>query len=108
MGEVTKYLVYNARKRGTDSASMYFKRTENIAGVKVRPPFFFPPLSFFCPFRVFVFGFLLCSWRALRDGSLTRPLLLSLLLYALSTGHAIPGAHARRPALARYRESLKV
>ncbi|KAJ1031681.1 hypothetical protein NDA13_002071 [Ustilago tritici] len=34
LGEVTKYLVYNARKRGTDSASNYFKRTENIAGVK--------------------------------------------------------------------------
>jgi len=34
LGEVTKYLVYNARKRGTDSASDYFKRTENIAGVK--------------------------------------------------------------------------
>ena len=52
LGEVTKYLVYNARKRGTDSesflcyktmafilkqhvgASEYFKRTENIAGVK--------------------------------------------------------------------------
>lgn len=34
LGEVTKYLVYNARKRGTDAASMYFKRTENIAGVK--------------------------------------------------------------------------
>ncbi|KAK0538255.1 Uracil-regulated protein 1 [Tilletia horrida] len=34
LGEVIKYLVYNARKRGTDSANMYFKRTENIAGVK--------------------------------------------------------------------------
>jgi len=56
LGEVTKYLVYNARKRGTDKASEYFKvslskntytksitdewfpprqqRTENIAGVK--------------------------------------------------------------------------
>ncbi|PWN52500.1 hypothetical protein IE53DRAFT_326546 [Violaceomyces palustris] len=34
LGEVTKYLVYNARKRGSDSASNYFKRTENIAGVK--------------------------------------------------------------------------
>ena len=51
LGEVTKYLVYNARKRGADSgfkfanadnictetrkgASEYFKRTENIAGVK--------------------------------------------------------------------------
>lgn len=34
LGEVTKYLVYNARKRGTDRASDYFKRTENIAGVK--------------------------------------------------------------------------
>ncbi|KAF2841423.1 GTP cyclohydrolase-like protein II [Patellaria atrata CBS 101060] len=34
LGEVTKYLVYNARKRGIDRASEYFKRTENIAGVK--------------------------------------------------------------------------
>lgn len=34
LGEVTKYLVYNARKRGTDRASEYFQRTENIAGVK--------------------------------------------------------------------------
>jgi GTP cyclohydrolase II len=34
LGEVTKYLVYNARKRGTDRASEYFLRTENIAGVK--------------------------------------------------------------------------
>lgn len=34
LGEVTKYLVYNARKRGTDRASEYFRRTENIAGVK--------------------------------------------------------------------------
>ncbi|KAI9891299.1 MAG: putative GTP cyclohydrolase [Vezdaea aestivalis] len=35
LGEVTKYLVYNARKRGSDKASEYFLRTENIAGVKV-------------------------------------------------------------------------
>lgn len=34
MGEVTKYLVYNARKRGGDSAAKYFQRTENVAGVK--------------------------------------------------------------------------
>lgn len=34
LGEVTKYLVYNARKRGMDRASDYFRRTENIAGVK--------------------------------------------------------------------------
>lgn len=34
LGEVTKYLVYNARKRGSDKASEYFQRTENIAGVK--------------------------------------------------------------------------
>lgn len=34
LGEVTKYLVYNARKRGEDKASDYFRRTENIAGVK--------------------------------------------------------------------------
>lgn len=34
LGEVTKYLVYNARKRAGDSAAEYFKRTENIAGVR--------------------------------------------------------------------------
>ncbi|KAK9329273.1 GTP cyclohydrolase N terminal-domain-containing protein [Lipomyces starkeyi] len=34
LGEVTKYLVYNARKRMGDSAAEYFTRTENIAGVK--------------------------------------------------------------------------
>lgn len=27
-------VVYNARKRGEDRASDYFRRTENIAGVK--------------------------------------------------------------------------
>ena len=34
LGEVTKYLVYNVRKRGKqgDTASMYFKTTENLAG----------------------------------------------------------------------------
>jgi GTP cyclohydrolase II len=33
---VSRYLVYNARKRGEggDLASNYFRRTENIAGVK--------------------------------------------------------------------------
>jgi GTP cyclohydrolase II len=36
LGEVTKYLVYNARKRqqGGDRASTYFHRTETVAGVK--------------------------------------------------------------------------
>ncbi|ODA78467.1 hypothetical protein RJ55_05848 [Drechmeria coniospora] len=34
LGEVTKAVVYNARKRGEDRASEYFARTENIAGVK--------------------------------------------------------------------------
>ncbi|WP_132323284.1 GTP cyclohydrolase II [Pseudobacteriovorax antillogorgiicola] len=36
LGEVTKYLVYNARKRqeGGDSASTYFYRTECVAGVQ--------------------------------------------------------------------------
>lgn len=34
LGEVTKYLVYNARKREGDSAAKYFERTENVAGVK--------------------------------------------------------------------------
>ena len=36
LGEVTKFLVYNARKRqqGGDSAAQYFRRTECIAGVQ--------------------------------------------------------------------------
>jgi GTP cyclohydrolase II len=36
LGEVTKFLVYNARKRqdGGDSASKYFERTECVAGVQ--------------------------------------------------------------------------
>ncbi|KAK7417322.1 putative GTP cyclohydrolase [Neonectria magnoliae] len=33
-GADTEAVVYNARKRGEDRASDYFKRTENIAGVK--------------------------------------------------------------------------
>ena len=38
LGEVTKFMVYNARKRqqGGDSAQTYFKRTEMIAGVQAR------------------------------------------------------------------------
>jgi GTP cyclohydrolase II len=32
--ELSLTVVYNARKRGEDRASDYFKRTENIAGVK--------------------------------------------------------------------------
>ncbi|ESK93260.1 gtp cyclohydrolase [Moniliophthora roreri MCA 2997] len=34
LGEVTKYLVYNLRKRHGDRADRYFKSTELIAGVK--------------------------------------------------------------------------
>ncbi|KAF4126089.1 gtp cyclohydrolase [Geosmithia morbida] len=34
LGEVVKYLVYNARKRGGDTADKYFERTENIAGMR--------------------------------------------------------------------------
>ncbi|KAE8556983.1 hypothetical protein EYB25_001689 [Talaromyces marneffei] len=34
LGEVVKYLVYNARKRGGDTADKYFERTENVAGVR--------------------------------------------------------------------------
>ena len=36
LGEVTKFLVYNARKRqqGGDRADAYFKRTECVAGVQ--------------------------------------------------------------------------
>ena len=36
LGEVTKFLVYNARKRqkGGDSADAYFNRTECVAGVQ--------------------------------------------------------------------------
>jgi len=36
LGEVVKYLVYNARKRseGGDTAAMYFNRTKCVAGVE--------------------------------------------------------------------------
>jgi GTP cyclohydrolase II len=36
LGEVTKFLVYNARKRqeGGDTAAAYFERTECVAGVQ--------------------------------------------------------------------------
>jgi GTP cyclohydrolase II len=34
LGEVVKYLVYNSRKRGGDTADKYFARTEGIAGVR--------------------------------------------------------------------------
>lgn len=36
LGEVTKFMVYNARKRqqGGDTAQQYFKRTEDVAGVQ--------------------------------------------------------------------------
>ncbi|KAJ1515028.1 Uracil-regulated protein 1 [Coelomomyces lativittatus] len=34
LGEVTKYLVYNSRKRSGDLASAYFQKTESVAGVK--------------------------------------------------------------------------
>lgn len=34
LGEVMKYLVYNARKRGGDSAAIYFKSAEAVAGTK--------------------------------------------------------------------------
>lgn len=34
LGEVTKFLVYNARKRGGDTAAAYFHRTECVAGVQ--------------------------------------------------------------------------
>jgi GTP cyclohydrolase II len=36
LGEVTKFLVYNARKRqpGGDTADSYFRRTECVAGVQ--------------------------------------------------------------------------
>jgi GTP cyclohydrolase II len=34
LGEVTKFLVYNARKRTGDSAEQYFERTECVAGVQ--------------------------------------------------------------------------
>ena len=38
LGEVTKYLVYNLRKRqeGGDSAAEYFNCTQHVAGVEVR------------------------------------------------------------------------
>ncbi|KAK4056468.1 hypothetical protein OIO90_002611 [Microbotryomycetes sp. JL221] len=34
LGEVTKYLVYNKRKRGGDNAAEYFNNTVHVAGVK--------------------------------------------------------------------------
>ena len=34
LGEVTKFLVYNARKRNGDRADQYFERTECVAGVQ--------------------------------------------------------------------------
>ncbi|WWC72798.1 uncharacterized protein I206_106762 [Kwoniella pini CBS 10737] len=34
LGEVTKYMVYNRRKRQGDSASEYFNNTEIVAGIK--------------------------------------------------------------------------
>ncbi|ORY26814.1 GTP cyclohydrolase N terminal-domain-containing protein [Naematelia encephala] len=34
LGEVTKYMVYNRRKRGGDSAAEYFNNTAMVAGVK--------------------------------------------------------------------------
>jgi len=37
LGEVTKYLVYNVRKRTGDKATQYFASTEGIAGVKDVP-----------------------------------------------------------------------
>lgn len=43
LGEVTKYLVYNARKRSGDKASEYFERTEKIAGVKGKSQYAFEP-----------------------------------------------------------------
>src|SRR5579859_4895297 len=57
LGEVTKYLVYNVRKRTGDRASEYFERTENIAGVKDVPPSPLGPLprqSLCCGARVMV------------------------------------------------------
>jgi GTP cyclohydrolase II len=51
LGEVTKFLVYNARKRqeGGDTAATYFKRTECVAGTEdARFQEFMPdPLHFF-------------------------------------------------------------
>lgn len=48
LGEVTKYLVYNARKRGGDTAAEYFHRTEVIAGVKdMRFQFLMPDILHF-------------------------------------------------------------
>lgn len=34
LGEVIKYLVYNRRKRGGDTAAEYFNNTEKVAGIK--------------------------------------------------------------------------
>ena len=58
LGEVTKYLVYNVRKRTGDRASEYFERTEGIAGVKDVTPLhlnsfvpLFPFLTERCVFK---------------------------------------------------------
>lgn len=51
LGEVVKYLVYNARKRGGDTADKYFARTEGVAGVRdVRRPSV--PLAFCSSFGI--------------------------------------------------------
>ena len=75
LGEVTKFMVYNARKRqqGGDSAQTYFKRTEMIAGVQVR-----------------------------ENGHTRRsPLHHSHTPLLARAGHALPGADARPAPLAR-------
>lgn len=46
---MTKYLVYNARKRGGDNAAQYFQRTELIAGVKGVFQNLLPSLHFLTP-----------------------------------------------------------
>ena len=73
LGEVTKYLVYNARKRGTDRASEYFKRTENIAGVKdMRFQALMPDVSITPPkFQISPSWYTICTCQSRTNGPST-------------------------------------
>lgn len=74
LGEVTKYLVYNARKRGTDKASEYFKVSLSKDTYK----------------------------RSYTDGRL--PSSTAYGEYSWCERHAISGTHARYSSLARHQE----
>ncbi|UZJ54574.1 hypothetical protein CBS101457_003894 [Exobasidium rhododendri] len=79
LGEVTKYLVYNARKRGTDDAAMYFQRTIDIAGVEdMRFQVIGPP------------DVLHWLGGSITDSLLVRPSSVSNLKYDAIVGSGIP------------------